>query len=147
MTMGSYPRGLGASLAAVTVGAILAFAITASTPGISLPAVGTMVGFLTSSAEERRNVYKVGLNTTRLLMGVGDLVTGWLLLRQAEVAQAKLDADATGNALSEKDRAFYAGKLTTARWFAANVLPELHSKRGIAESTDLALMDPDEASF
>ncbi len=51
--MGSYPRGLGASLAAVTVGAILAFAITASTPGISLPAVGTilmvmgMVGFAT----------------------------------------------------------------------------------------------------
>lgn len=51
--MGSYPRGLGASLAAVTIGAILAFAITASTPGISLPAVGTilmvmgMVGFVT----------------------------------------------------------------------------------------------------
>lgn len=51
--MGSYPRGLGASLAAITVGAILAFAITASTPGISLPAVGTilmvmgMVGFAT----------------------------------------------------------------------------------------------------
>jgi hypothetical protein len=51
--MGSYPRGLGASLAAITVGAVLAFAITASTPGISLPAVGTilmvmgMVGFVT----------------------------------------------------------------------------------------------------
>src|SRR3954468_11238343 len=29
--------------------------------------VGTMVGFLTSSGEDRRNVYKVGLNTTRLL--------------------------------------------------------------------------------
>jgi hypothetical protein len=53
MAMGNYPRGLGASLAAVTVGAILAFAITASTPGISLPAVGTilmvmgMIGFVT----------------------------------------------------------------------------------------------------
>lgn len=51
--MGSYPRGLGASLAAITAGAVLAFAITASTPGISLPAVGTilmvmgMVGFVT----------------------------------------------------------------------------------------------------
>ncbi|HSP38931.1 MAG TPA: hypothetical protein VLR26_14390 [Frankiaceae bacterium] len=51
--MGSYPRGLGASLAAVTVGAILAFAITTSTPGISLPAVGTIlmvmgaIGFVT----------------------------------------------------------------------------------------------------
>jgi hypothetical protein len=51
--MGSYPRGLGASLAAITAGAVLAFAITASTPGISLPAVGTIlmvmgaVGFVT----------------------------------------------------------------------------------------------------
>jgi hypothetical protein len=48
-----YPRGLGASLAAIAVGAILAFAITVSTPGVSLPAVGTilmvmgMVGFVT----------------------------------------------------------------------------------------------------
>lgn len=41
--MGSYPRGLGAAFAAVTVGAILAFAISASTPGISLPAVGTIL--------------------------------------------------------------------------------------------------------
>jgi hypothetical protein len=48
-----YPRGLGASFIAITAGAILAFAITASTPGISLPAVGTilmimgMIGFAT----------------------------------------------------------------------------------------------------
>src|SRR3954451_18594347 len=53
--------------------------------------VGAMVGFLTSSAEDRRNVYKVGLNTTRLLMAVGDLVVSWLLMRQAEVALAKVD--------------------------------------------------------
>jgi alkylation response protein AidB-like acyl-CoA dehydrogenase len=104
--------------------------------------VGTMVGFLTSSAEDRRNVYKVGLNTTRLLMGVGDLVTGWLLLRQAEVALAKLDAGASG-----RDRPFYEGKVATARWFAASVLPELHGKRIIAEATDLDLMELDEAAF
>jgi alkylation response protein AidB-like acyl-CoA dehydrogenase len=104
--------------------------------------VGTMVGFLTSSAEDRRNVYKVGLNTTRLLMGVGDLVTGWLLMRQAEVALAKLDGGP-----SARDKAFYEGKVASARWFAANVLPELHSKRGIAEATNLELMDLDEASF
>ena len=33
-----------------------------------------------------RNIYKVGLNTTRLLMALGDVVCAWLLLRQAEVA-------------------------------------------------------------
>ncbi|HSP38930.1 MAG TPA: acyl-CoA dehydrogenase C-terminal domain-containing protein, partial [Frankiaceae bacterium] len=48
---------------------------------------------------------------------------------------------------SAKDRAFYEGKVASARWFAANVLPELHSKRGIAEATNLDLMDLDEASF
>jgi hypothetical protein len=104
--------------------------------------VGTMVGFLTSSAEDRRNVYKVGLNTTRLLMAVGDLVTAWLLLRQAEVAIGKL-----AGSPSAKDRAFYEGKVATARWFAANVLPELKSKRDVAETTTLELMDLDEASF
>jgi alkylation response protein AidB-like acyl-CoA dehydrogenase len=103
--------------------------------------VGAMVGFLTSSAEDRRNVYKVGLNTTRVLMACGDLVIAWLLMRQAEVALAKVDA-ATG-----RDKAFYQGKIASARWFAANVLPELKSKRGIAELTDLELMDLDEAAF
>ena len=37
-----------------------------------------------------RNIYKVGLNTSRLLMVLGDVVCGWLLLRQAEVALGRL---------------------------------------------------------
>src|ERR1700712_5792209 len=72
--------------------------------------VGTMVGFLTSSAEDRRNVYKVGLNTTRLLMGVGDVVISWLLMRQGEVALAALEGTP-----SAKDRAFYEGKVAPAK--------------------------------
>jgi len=104
--------------------------------------VGAMVGFLTSSAEERRNVYKVGLSTTKLLMAVGDLVVSWLLLRQAEVALAALDAGASG-----RDADFYEGKVATAKWFARNVLPELHCKRIGLEGTDLDLMDMREASF
>ncbi|MDQ1712098.1 MAG: hypothetical protein QOE45_1548 [Frankiaceae bacterium] len=95
--------------------------------------VGSMVGFLTSAAEERRNVYKVGLNTTRLLMSLGDLVIGWLLVRQAEVALARL-AETPGDA-------FYAGKVAAARFFAGSVLPELSARRRVAESTDLELMD------
>jgi len=104
--------------------------------------VGAMVGFLTSSAEERRNVYKVGLSTTKLLMAVGDLVVSWLLLRQADVALTALAAGASG-----RDTAFYEGKVATAKWFARNVLPELHCKRIGLEATDLELMDLSEASF
>jgi hypothetical protein len=42
---------------------------------------GVMVNHLMSSAEEVSNVYKVGLNTTRLLMALGDLVIAWLSTR------------------------------------------------------------------
>ena len=88
-------------------------------------------------------MYRVGLNTTRLLMMVGDLVIGWLLLRQAEVALAKLDTEG----LSERDRTFYKGKVATAKWFAQNRLPLLTSERAVAEGTTLEVMDLDEASF
>ena len=53
--------------------------------------VTAMTGFLLASAGQPAEVYKVGLNTTRLLMALGDLVIGWLLLNQAEVAQRRLD--------------------------------------------------------
>ena len=39
----------------------------------------------------RENVYKVGLNTTRLLMALGDVTCAWLLLRGAEVALDRLN--------------------------------------------------------
>jgi alkylation response protein AidB-like acyl-CoA dehydrogenase len=102
---------------------------------------GVMVNHLMSSAESVDNIYKVGLNTTRLLMALGDLVIAWLLMRQAAVALDKL-LTTTG-----RDRAFYEGKVASARWFAASVLPELTSKRAIAEAADLTLMELDEAAF
>ena len=62
----------------------------------------------------------------RLLMSAGDLLIGYLLLRQAVVAQAALDS---GDA-RPADADFYTGKLAVARWFARNVLPELTARRG-----------------
>jgi alkylation response protein AidB-like acyl-CoA dehydrogenase len=98
--------------------------------------VGSMVGYLTSAAESARNVYLVGLNTTRFLMSLGDLVIGWLLVRQAEVALARL-----GESPSAADRAFYEGKVAAARFFTGSVLPELTARRRVVETTDLGLMD------
>ncbi|MFC6287265.1 acyl-CoA dehydrogenase [Nocardioides sp. GCM10027113] len=108
--------------------------------------VGHMINDLMSSdgsAEggDARNIYKVGLNTTRLLMALGDLVCAWLLLRQAEVALDKLDND------PGKDKAFYEGKVAAAQFFAQYNLPKLRAERKIAEATDLSLMDLDEAAF
>ena len=89
-----------------------------------------------------RNVYKVGLNTTRLLMALGDLICAWLLLRGAEVALERLNEQ-----LSPGEKAFYEGKVASGRWFARTVLPKLAAERAIAEATDLAAMDLDEAAF
>jgi hypothetical protein len=104
--------------------------------------VGAMVGDLTASMEDVRNIYKVGLNTTRLLLSLGDLVVGWLLLRQAEIALAALNGGA-----SAKDRAFYEGKVAAAQFFARTVLPRLGAERAIAEGTDNSLMQLDESAF
>ena len=95
-----------------------------------------------ASQSESEEIYKVGLNTTRLLMASGDLVIGWLLLRQAEVASAALAGE-----VAEKDRMFYLGKIETARWFARNRLPLLAAERAVAEATDLDLMGMPEEAF
>ncbi|MFI6098495.1 acyl-CoA dehydrogenase [Lentzea sp. NPDC051213] len=104
--------------------------------------LGALVGFLTTSQEDVRNLYKVGQNSVRLLMTAGDVLVGWLLLRQAEVALQKL-----AGTPSAKDKAFYEGKVAVASFFAKSVLPELTARRKIAEQTDNALMDIDESVF
>ncbi|MGZ6852276.1 MAG: acyl-CoA dehydrogenase [Nocardioidaceae bacterium] len=109
--------------------------------------VGTLINQLMSAdpnAEngDLRNIYKVGLNTSRLLMALGDIVCSWLLLRQAEVALEKLGGD-----VKASDRSFYEGKVAAAQFFARNVLPKLAAERSIAESTDLSLMDLSEEAF
>ena len=91
---------------------------------------------------DARNVYKVGLNTTRLLMALGDVICAWLLLRGAEVALERLNEE-----LSPDEKSFYEGKVASGRWFARTVLPKLAAERAIAEATDLAVMDLPEAAF
>ncbi|WGX97467.1 acyl-CoA dehydrogenase [Nocardioides sp. L-11A] len=103
--------------------------------------VGLMINDLMSAQDEIKNIYKVGLNTTRLLMALGDVVCAWLLLRGAEVALEKLDGDA-GN-----DKAFYEGKLAAAQWFAQLNLPRVSAELRIAQATGLDVMELDEAAF
>ncbi len=109
--------------------------------------VGTLIEQLMSAdpsteAGESANIYKVGLNTSRLLMALGDIVCAWLLLRQAEVALEKLSGE-----VSAADTSFYEGKVAAAQFFARNVLPKIAAERVIVEGTDLSLMELDEAAF
>ena len=104
--------------------------------------IGVMGGWAMGSQSDPKQIYKVGLNTTRLLMMMGDLIIGWLLLRQAEVAEAALAKGA-----SAKDVPFYEGKIAAASWFATNRLPLLSAERVVLESTTNDLMDLPEADF
>ncbi|WP_024795037.1 acyl-CoA dehydrogenase [Tomitella biformata] len=103
----------------------------------------TLTGFLMGAQERPAELYKVGLGSVRFLMSVGDLLIGWLLVRQAERAQAALDA----GAVTDKDRAFYEGKLAIATFFTRNVLPELSATREILADLDIAAMELDESAF
>ncbi len=109
--------------------------------------VTALFGYLTAAGQDPASVYKVGQHTVRLLMSVGDLLVGWLLLRQADVAQAALDDGGANGERKAGERAFYAGKVGAARFFATTVLPELSARRSIVEHADNALMDLDEAAF
>jgi hypothetical protein len=65
-----------------------------------------------------------------------------LLLRQAEVALAKLTAGA-----GAKDIAFYEGKVTAAKFFAQTRLPLLSGERAVVDGTNLEIMDLSELAF
>jgi hypothetical protein len=102
----------------------------------------TLTGYLMGAQENSTELYKVGLGSVRFLLAVGDLMIGWLLLRQAEIAIAALDGGATG-----ADKSFYEGKIGVASFFAKNMLPQLTSTRVILENIDNDPMELDEAAF
>ena len=104
--------------------------------------VGAMIGYLSGSQQDSRQLYRLGLESVRFLLAVGDVFIGWLLLHQAEVALEALDASP-----SDRDRAYYTGKVTTATFFAESVLPRLSSDRAVVESVSLDAMDLPEDSF
>ncbi|QHN36823.1 acyl-CoA dehydrogenase [Gordonia pseudamarae] len=103
---------------------------------------GSLTATLMSAQEDPKQLYKVGLGSVRYLMAVGDLLIGWLLLRQAEIALTKLDEGATGD-----DKSFYEGKVAVASFFAKNMLPLLTSVRVTVENVDNDIMELDEAAF
>jgi len=103
--------------------------------------IGVLVGHAMASQENSEEIYKVGLNTSRALMAVGDVIISWLLLRQADIAAEKLAAGAG------KDADFYTGKIASAKFFITTVLPHITADRKIVEATDSAIMELPESAF
>ena len=96
--------------------------------------VAVLVGHAMESQSEPEKIYQVGLNTSRCLMAVGDIITAWLLLRQADIAVEKLPN-------AGKDADFYTGKIASAKFFVQNYLPHITADRKIVEATDGAIME------
>ena len=86
--------------------------------------------------QQRSELYKVGLHSVALLNSLSELVIGWLLLRQADVARTALDS---GEANGDTD--FYTGKLAVAAYWSKAVLPKARQRREMAQVEDGALMD------
>ncbi len=103
--------------------------------------IGVLVGHAMASQEKADEIYKVGLSTSRALMAVGDVIISWLLLRQADIAAEKLAAGAG------KDADFYTGKIASAKFFVATVLPHITADRKIVEATDSTIMEIPESAF
>jgi len=103
--------------------------------------IGVLVGHAMASQEKADEIYKVGLSTSRALMAVGDVIITWLLLRQADIAAEKLAAGAG------KDSDFYTGKIASAKFFVATVLPHITADRKIVEATDSTIMEIPESAF
>lgn len=69
---------------------------------------------------------------------MGDLIIGWKLLQAAGIAQERLDAlyketetdDAKAHTLARHNTEcpFYMGKVVSAKYFAANVLPTVAAR-------------------
>jgi len=102
--------------------------------------IGHMVGMAMESQENPKELYKVGLNTSRLLMATGELIIAWLLLRQADIAQSKL-------ANAGRDTEFYNGKIASAKFFVRSVLPHISVERAVVESETGEIMNISESAF
>ncbi len=98
-----------------------------------------MLGALLGKMGE--SLYHVGLHGNRVLYALSETVIGWLLVRHAAIALQKRGA------AHEADQAFYDGKIASARFFCAEILPLLASSRKIVESSTLETMALEDRVF
>ncbi|MBN1636494.1 MAG: acyl-CoA dehydrogenase [Deltaproteobacteria bacterium] len=99
-------------------------------------------------------------NAYPFLTMLGQICMAWFLLWQAGIAKEKLDALSQAKGVDQsdaakwaefikdnKDAAFYTGKVTTAKYFIKNVLPEIDGHVKAIKSEDLSIMEMAEESF
>jgi hypothetical protein len=88
------------------------------------------------------------------------VVSSWMLVWQAAIAQRKLDALAAEKSADPgdweqwarfladvPDASFYAGKVTTAKFYLNHVLPEAEAIAKAIRTEDMSIMEMAESSF
>ena len=88
------------------------------------------------------------------------VVSSWMLTWQAAIAQKRLDALSAekgvdpsdwgrwaGFIAENQDASFFAGKITTAKFYLNHVLPEADAIAEAIRSEDLSIMEMAESSF
>jgi hypothetical protein len=88
----------------------------------------------------------VPLVATRFLEMMSELAVGWLLLDGARIAHASCAKHPEGDA-GAKDRAFYAGKVAAAKYYALNVVPGVKLKAEILGREDTSPLDIADDAF
>lgn len=80
--------------------------------------INSMIANVLISQNNPEEIYKVGLSTTNLLYILGDTITAWLLLKQADIASESIGKD-NKNFSNE----FYQGKIEITKYFINYILP------------------------
>ncbi|MEZ5174836.1 MAG: acyl-CoA dehydrogenase [Acidimicrobiia bacterium] len=103
--------------------------------------IGVLVGHAMASLEDPPEIYKTGLHTNALLESLAEVIIAWLLLEHAERASAALEA------ADEDDRAFYGGKVASAKFFASDALPKVGIRTAAAQAETAWLMEMSDQAF
>jgi len=107
-----------------------------------LKALGDLQGlFMALLGKLGDSIFHVGLQANRVLLASAEMVIGWLLVKHAAIAASKRDG------ANDKEKAFYEGKIASAKWWCANVLPGLTLTRKLVESGTLQIMEVSEDAF
>ena len=106
---------------------------------VALEDVQAIFGALMGKIQE--SIYHGGLQANRVLFALSEIVIAWLLIEHAALA-VESETEAKGT-----EKAYYEGKVASARFFCKNVLPYVSATRKVVEASTLDLMELDEAAF
>jgi alkylation response protein AidB-like acyl-CoA dehydrogenase len=126
---------------------------------IRVTQLADMATFFSDCANQGKMLVPVS-NAMPFVGLLGDVCVGWMLFQQAGIAAQKLNAlyaearTDTGDTAAQnayldqnKQAAFYAGKVHSARFFIKNILPQSDGVASAIKNEDLTLMTIHDRSF